>query len=711
MGLEYSTALGGVTGTIPSWSDFGGVVKGRTYDTAAVLAGMMHRYGETNRYAKIAITTNDGPRIPKPAILERIQYQRHQYSPLYHGVPATTPLVGEGKPVRLLELLPPNQRDVDMVCGKLGKLHVHSLEKAPPFTAISYAWGVDKAQDFPLFIVNDNTCQEKAANSEAIQITPQLYAALRRIRDPREPILVWADQICINQMDKDEKSQQVRQMGDIYRKSKLTVIWLGEEDSDKDIIETIFNKLRSTPFNSLKEDVKMMSELIDVKGPTHLLAPEQLGRHAVERLLNRTWFSRVWVFEESVVSKEVEVRYGSLSLSLSDLFRLTRAVFTAENFVGGYPRSIAKRTVGFDTLYLVQHSRGGCGDSECPRDKVQKAQPSFLGLVMQALQQLHATKEVDLIYAFTGLDSLESLKIRIPKIEIDYTLPVRTVWINAARSIIQSSNSLDIFATARGQATCKYDIPSWVPDFLHCYPYGRPITAPDFITAFNASGGFSHTWEEADNIDTLIVKGKVIGTIMWFSPMNFELKHFWDELQGVKAVLQYEAHAEEVATYMNIHLGAGKSDELLGDRRKILRTILADGAFGNDQPLNDMKEIIQVYENEDKIRKQTDNERQFSNSQYKILEALREWALIAQQKKLFLSDGYDVGLVPKTAKMGDLICLLYGSKVPCVLRQTADSEERYRIISQCYLDGQMYCEGLSERREFLRKDSRKFLLV
>jgi hypothetical protein len=707
MMLEFTTGLGPVVNTLPHLHDFGTEVQRAGNDAAAGMAGTMHRYGETNRYAKIAIPTNDGPRIPKPAILEQIQYQRHQYSPLYCGVPATTPVVGEAKPVRLLELLPPDQPDSDMVCGKL---HVHSLEKAPPFNAISYAWGVDKAQDFPLFVETRTSCQEDAAKREVILITPQLYAALRRIRYPSKSRFVWADQICINQMDKGEKGQQVRQMGDIYRKSTRTVVWLGEEDSDRDMIATIFEKLRSKPFRTLAEDCMLIIELISVKEPTHMLTLDQLRRQAVERLLNRTWFSRVWVFQESVVSPDVEVRYGSLSLSLSDLFRLTRAVFAVENAAGGYSRSIAKRTVGFDTIYMVQHSRGGCGDPKCPRDKVQEVQPSFLGLVMQALQQLHATKEVDLIYAFTGLDSLESLKIRIPKIEIDYTLPIRTVWVNAARSIIQSSSSLDIFATARGDATCKHDIPSWVPDFLNCYPYGRPITAPDFITAFNASGNFSHAWEEADDINTLIVKGKIIGTIMWFSPMNFELKYIKDDLQGVKAVLQYEAHAEAVAKYVNFHVGAGKSHELLGDRKKILRTILADGAFSNNQPLKYMDKIIEVYENEDEIQKRTNNKHAFSDKPYEILEELREWALIAQQKRLFLSDGYDVGLVPKTAKRGDLICLLHGSKVPCILRPTADSE-RYRIISQCYLDGKMNYEGSPERREFLGKDSTKFVLV
>jgi hypothetical protein len=41
--------------------------------------------------------------------------------------------------------------------------------------------------------------------------------------------------------------------------------------------------------------------------------------------------------------------------------------------------------------------------------------------------------------------------------------------------------------------------------------------------------------------------------------------------------------------------------------------------------------------------------------------------------------------MPKAAHKGDLICLLHGSKVPCILRRSGVGKERYRIISQCYL--------------------------
>jgi hypothetical protein len=329
---------------------------------------------------------------------------------------------------------------------------------------------------------------------------------------------------------------------------------------------------------------------------------------------------------------------------------------------------------------------------------------------MQALQQLHATKELDLIYAFVGFESPQAN----PKIEVDYKLPVRTVWMNAARTIIQNSHSLDIFAVVRGDKKCKYNLPSWVPDFSECYPYARPITAPDFRTAFAASGGLPHIWEGAADTETLIVKGKVVGTIMWLSPGSFDTKYFLEEPRGTKAVLDYENHATGMKRYIDTQgvVKPQKRQELLGCHNTLVRTLLADGAFGHNQPLGySIDEIIRVCENEDKIRAAMNKAGEScDDGDYKILEKLREWGLIVQQKLLFLSDKHDMGLVPKAAQKGDLICLLHGSKVPCILRRSGVGEERYRIISQCYLDGKMYCSGSFEK-EWLEKGARKFVLV
>jgi hypothetical protein len=42
-----------------------------------------------------------------------------------------------------------------------------------------------------------------------LAITSSLAEALRHLRPEKAPLSIWIDQICINQMDDDEKSKQV----------------------------------------------------------------------------------------------------------------------------------------------------------------------------------------------------------------------------------------------------------------------------------------------------------------------------------------------------------------------------------------------------------------------------------------------------------------------------------------------------------------------
>ena len=104
-----------------------------------------------------------------------------------------------------------------------------SLKEPPVYETLSYAWGDP--------ILNN----EIVANGRVIKITKHLHTALRHLRKGDEPRVIWADGICINQSDPDERSFQVRMMGDVYQKGTKLQIWLGEVEE----IES--NTGRSTP--------------------------------------------------------------------------------------------------------------------------------------------------------------------------------------------------------------------------------------------------------------------------------------------------------------------------------------------------------------------------------------------------------------------------------------------------------------------------------
>ena len=92
----------------------------------------------------------------------------------------------------------------------------------PQYRAISYCWGESPTSNGG--IVCDNSL---------LHITPNLFDALHRFRSPTEVVSIWADTICINQGDLDEKNQQVPLMGKIYQRAHEVLVWLGAADHDE----------------------------------------------------------------------------------------------------------------------------------------------------------------------------------------------------------------------------------------------------------------------------------------------------------------------------------------------------------------------------------------------------------------------------------------------------------------------------------------------
>ena len=83
------------------------------------------------------------------------------------------------------------------------------------YTALSYVWGAGAPNESILF------------GKHTLNITRSLGACLRRQRNETDSIMLWIDQICINQDRVREKEQQVLLMGLIFGRAWNTVIWLG----------------------------------------------------------------------------------------------------------------------------------------------------------------------------------------------------------------------------------------------------------------------------------------------------------------------------------------------------------------------------------------------------------------------------------------------------------------------------------------------------
>jgi hypothetical protein len=80
---------------------------------------------------------------------------------------------------------------------------------------------------------------------------------------------------------------------------------------------------------------------------------------------------------------------------------------------------------------------------------------------------------------------------------------------------------------------------------------------------------------------------------------------------------------------------------------------------------------------------------------------IRKGSTLHDRNKVALSMNRKLGLVPRTSKRGDLICILHGSNVPIVLRMAKgkDKKGQWQLIGQCYWEDVMYGEAVSWTEE------------
>ncbi|KAF2023202.1 HET-domain-containing protein, partial [Setomelanomma holmii] len=134
------------------------------------------------------------------------------------------------------------------------------------YEAVSYCWGQDDSTDVVLV-------QDEASNVATL---------LRYLRYKWFPRYLWLDALCINQQDVEEKGFQVSQMGDIYRKSGRTLIWLGS------------SRICSRPLSALEAAVRARkaARWRDIDS----------SNSDFRDILELPWFRRRWVVQEVALS-------------------------------------------------------------------------------------------------------------------------------------------------------------------------------------------------------------------------------------------------------------------------------------------------------------------------------------------------------------------------------------------------------------------------
>ena len=149
---------------------------------------------------------------------------------MYSALPST------GQHTRLLNVQKASDNSERLVC----ELKTVDLADAdcPSFVALSYVWGDPSAASAKIVL-----------NNQSRRVGINLATALKFFRDrcshDEGPTsgFIWADALCINQADNDEKSIQVRQMDRIYRTASVVLSCLGLDGDGTDLALSTLGKL------------------------------------------------------------------------------------------------------------------------------------------------------------------------------------------------------------------------------------------------------------------------------------------------------------------------------------------------------------------------------------------------------------------------------------------------------------------------------------
>jgi hypothetical protein len=192
----------------------------------------------------------------------------YQYQPLQQGE------------IRLLVLLPDSGSQ--QVCCRLEAFDISASLK---YETISYAWG------------DPNDVEYVVCDGLKIQATKSLHCALQHLRYTDKERVLWADAICINQDDTQERSAQVTLMGNIYAHSQGVLIWLGEEDEQcslaMDKIDALDSYFRIHE-PGYPDDEKRWDTLPEIGQVDHeeLQKDELVWKIPLIHLLSKPWFLR-----------------------------------------------------------------------------------------------------------------------------------------------------------------------------------------------------------------------------------------------------------------------------------------------------------------------------------------------------------------------------------------------------------------------------------
>ncbi|KAK0738783.1 heterokaryon incompatibility protein-domain-containing protein [Schizothecium vesticola] len=635
--------------------------------------------------------------------------------------PLTTP-----DSVRILRL----QRDTDRsISGELQAISLDSKDY-PPFTALSYTWGAPtKSRSITL-------------DGLSFPVLDSLYPVLEAICRPsggfEAKAWYWIDSICIDQTNSDERGAQVQLMGRLFATAWRTAVWLCPATAETDAAVALMARL---------------SDVRDTAGPqpdkglalvaTGKLSPPPWAAWAA--LLELPWWRRAWTLQEFVMARRLDFHCGALKRFSLTQFR--RAMTT----YWGLHHSTVNPTLGIvadQEFWVTAWNRRRMR-------QVYDESPGRMNLIalMAYTGDSAVTNPRDRVYSVLGLATeADQIMVGVPT----YRLDVETLYTNLVREFIKTWSSLDIICFAelfgfpeRGSGS----LPSWVPDWrVQIQIYEVPLLVsqsarkhignfrpargrsdPPNPVVYAATGDVPPRFSISRDGRQLICSGIVLDYIDSVGPVPGQ------EEDPSLGLIQSTSPANNLKP-ADTHWQQPNIDELINSLIRCMTVNRHDRYLCVETPMDKFRDeffhlsastvqtsdrnpsicydwffrwlqasaglLIRGMEIHDYISRaskfQTAAEPPIDFEapapQNGLASRLFDTTAPHQmRKRLVTTEGGQLGMGPRWAKKGDVVCVLYGCQVPVVLRRARMGF--FEFVGECYVDGMMNGEAALLGRE------------
>ncbi|KAL8727022.1 MAG: hypothetical protein Q9166_006320 [cf. Caloplaca sp. 2 TL-2023] len=525
-----------------------------------------------------------------------------------------------------------------------------SVDKPPVYEALSYTWGS------PDLLHGVNVGSEHG--HQVLPITENLYVALKYLRDDFVPRTLWVDATCINQNDVEERGQQVARMADIYWLATKVVIWLGPKAGNSTIaieaLETIASKIEVdwphyTVTPTLVEDAHSVWLDLSKHAPF-----DDDTWIAIVHLLNRPWFSRLWIWQEVFLAHNgAEIICGQKVMAWED-FR--KAILSL------WRRRKPDRIEGLHKVL----SRAW---KICNLDD----QPS-LRTILRRTKGAQCSDQRDRIY---GVLNLVNEQERLG-LQPDYNKSVVEVFRDLMVTSIFEYWDLSLLSCCELQDE-RAEMPTWVPNW-------------SIPRKCNEIWGATACWNSVpsakynDGDGFLIVSGCHAATIIKVTEILQNTSSTVAASGKVPQLHETYTAVRRLASWLRKELPVQFEQQI----EAICRTLCCNEFSDRYEPINDMH--LDLRQTVDRFIMLVDPERESTDAFLKECAMFLDAFYVNSLGRSFIvtEESY-VGLAPNTCRKDDCIAVILGCQSPIILRKKANGE--YLVIGECYVHGLMTGEA------------------